>query len=130
MRDGIVDEIMKVVNDQVRTSNYDMVFDRSGFSAGTIVPVLIYSRDNFDFSDSVITKLNCGRPSATATPGASKSRLLRPIPGNDRPSGNRGFRQKAALSAEVAGGDSFRTGVSPVALDCDVTLLSELFASL
>ena len=36
-----------------------------------IVPVLLYSRDNYDFSDSVITKLNANRPAATPTPAAS-----------------------------------------------------------
>jgi outer membrane protein len=70
MRDAIVEEIMKVVNDQVKAQNYDIVFDRSGFSANNIVPVLLYSRDNYDFSDSVITKLNASRPSASAAPGA------------------------------------------------------------
>jgi hypothetical protein len=49
-----------------------MVFDRSGFSANNIVPVLLYSRDNYDFSDSVITKLNSSRPAATPTPLASQ----------------------------------------------------------
>ena len=72
MRDGIVDEIMKVVNDQVKAANYDIVFDRSGLSANNIVPVLLYSRDNYDFSDSVITKLNSSRPTATATPSVSQ----------------------------------------------------------
>jgi Skp family chaperone for outer membrane proteins len=72
MRDAIVDEIMKVVNDQVRAANYDIVFDRSGFSVNNIVPVLLYSRDNYDFSDSVITKLNSSRPAATAIPGVSQ----------------------------------------------------------
>ncbi len=72
MRDGIVDEIMKVVNDQVRAANYDIVFDRSGFSANNIVPVLLYSRDNYDFSESVITKLNSSRPASTTTPGLSQ----------------------------------------------------------
>jgi outer membrane protein len=75
MRDGIVDEIMKVVNDQVKAQNYDIVFDRSGFSANNIVPVLLYSRDNYDFSDSVITKLNSNRPveapTASAKPATS-----------------------------------------------------------
>src|SRR5271166_6445688 len=71
MRDGIVEEIMKVVNDQVKTQNYDIVFDRSGFSANNIVPVLLYARDNYDFSESVITKLNASRPAATPTPLAS-----------------------------------------------------------
>jgi len=74
MRDGIVDEIMKVVDDQVKTQNYDIVFDRSGFSANNIVPVLLYARDNYDFSDSVITKLNANRPSATPTPAGPASR--------------------------------------------------------
>jgi outer membrane protein len=68
MRDEIVDEIMKVVNDQVKAQNYDIVFDRSGFSANNIVPVLLYSKDNYDFSESVITKLNTSRPAATPAP--------------------------------------------------------------
>src|SRR5271157_446070 len=72
MRNGILDEIMKVVNDQVKAQNYDIVFDKSGFSANNIVPVLLYSRDNYDFSDSVITKLNANRPAATPTPGLSQ----------------------------------------------------------
>jgi outer membrane protein len=72
MRDGIVEEIMKVVNDQVKAQNYDIVFDRSGFSANNIVPVLLYARDNYDFSESVITKLNANRPAATPTPGVSQ----------------------------------------------------------
>jgi hypothetical protein len=71
MRDGIVEEIMKVVNEQVKAANYDLVFDRSGFSANNIVPVLLYSRDNYDFSDSVISKLNSSRPAAS--PAASVS---------------------------------------------------------
>jgi outer membrane protein len=72
MRDGIVEEIMKVVNDQVKTQNYDIVFDRSGFSANNIVPVLLYARDNYDFSESVITKLNANRPAATPSPSVSQ----------------------------------------------------------
>jgi outer membrane protein len=72
MRDGIVEEIMKVVSDQVKTQNYDIVFDRSGFSANNIVPVLLFARDNYDFSDSVITKLNANRPAPTPSPGLSQ----------------------------------------------------------
>src|SRR6202008_4477134 len=72
MRDEIVEEIMKVVNDQVKAQNYDMVFDRSGFSANNIVSVLLYSRDNYDFSDSVITKLNSSSPAAPPSPLAGK----------------------------------------------------------
>src|ERR1700736_6009604 len=69
MRDEIVDEIMKVVNDQVKAQNYDIVFDRSGFSANNIVPVLLYSKENYDFSESVIGKLNASRPALTPSPG-------------------------------------------------------------
>jgi len=72
MRDGIVEEIMRVVNDQVKSQNYDIVFDKSGFSANNIVPVLLYVRDNYDFSESVITKLNANRPAATPVPNAQK----------------------------------------------------------
>src|SRR6202795_3585812 len=72
MRDGIVEEIMKVVNEQVKAANYDLVFDRSGFSANNIVPVLLYSRDNYDFSDSVISKLNSNRPAAAPTPASQR----------------------------------------------------------
>lgn len=61
MRDMLVEEIMKVVNEQVRAANYDMVFDRSGFSSNNLVPILLYARENYDFSDSVIIKLNAGR---------------------------------------------------------------------
>jgi len=55
---------MKVVNDHVKAANYDIVFDRNGLSANNIVPVLLYSRDNYDFSDSMIKKLNSSRPGA------------------------------------------------------------------
>jgi outer membrane protein len=72
MRDGIVEEIMRVVNDQVKAQNYDIVFDRSGASANNLVNVLLYARDSYDFSDPVITKLNANRPppAAAATPSA------------------------------------------------------------
>jgi outer membrane protein len=72
MRDAIVDDIIDVVNRQVKVANYDIVFDRNGFSANNIVPVLLYSRNSYDFSDLVITKLNSNRPAATASPGVSQ----------------------------------------------------------
>ncbi|MBV9671270.1 MAG: OmpH family outer membrane protein [Verrucomicrobia bacterium] len=80
MRDGIVDEIMKVVNDQVRTQNYDLVFDKSGFSANNIIPVVIYSKDTMDFSEPVISKLNANRPppSAAASPVGRNSAVPAP----------------------------------------------------
>ena len=57
MRKDIVDDIMKTVADLVKAKNYDIVFDKSGLSAGA-VPVVLYSRDDMDFSQDVITVLN------------------------------------------------------------------------
>jgi outer membrane protein len=63
MRKDIIDEIMKVVNDQIRSKGFDLVFDKSGLSMGQI-PVLIYSRGDMDFTRDVITELNKNAPKA------------------------------------------------------------------
>src|SRR5437762_3923791 len=79
MREGIVKEITDVVMDKVKTSNLDLVFDKSGNSLNG-VPVLMYSRDSVDFTNDVITVLNkpgrassiiTGTPSTATTPSAS-----------------------------------------------------------
>ena len=44
-------------------SAYDIVFDKSGLSAGA-VPVVLYSRDDLDFSQDVIAALNKNAPAA------------------------------------------------------------------
>src|ERR1700746_4234974 len=54
MRDEIVEAIMTVVNEQVKAQNYDVVFDRSGFSANNIVLLLLYSKEHYVFRDSVL----------------------------------------------------------------------------
>jgi hypothetical protein len=54
---------MKTVNDLVKSKAYDIVFDKSGLSAGA-VPVVLYSRDDLDFSQDVITALNKNAPAA------------------------------------------------------------------
>jgi outer membrane protein len=61
MRKDIVDDIMKTVNDLVKAKGYDIVFDKSGLSAGA-VPVVLFSRDDLDFSQDVITALNKNAP--------------------------------------------------------------------
>jgi len=63
MRKDIVDDIMKSVNDLVKAKGYDIVFDKSGLSAGA-VPVVLFSRDDLDFSQDVITALNKNAPVA------------------------------------------------------------------
>lgn len=59
MRKDIIDDIMKVVNEQIKTADYDIVLDKSGMSMGQ-VPVVIYSRDSLDFSKTIIEALNKG----------------------------------------------------------------------
>jgi outer membrane protein len=78
MREGIVKEITDVVNEKVKTNGLDLVFDKSGMSLNG-VPLLMYSKENVDFTNDVITVLNKpGRASsvsvsASASPAASAS---------------------------------------------------------
>ena len=68
MRKDIIDEIMKVVNDKVKATGFDIVFDKSGMSMGQI-PVLIYSRTDLDFSKDIVDTLNKNAPKeATKAP--------------------------------------------------------------
>jgi len=57
MREGIVKEITDVVMDKVKTNSLDLVFDKSGMSLNG-VPLLMYARDNFDFTNDVVAVLN------------------------------------------------------------------------
>src|SRR5436309_10133098 len=87
MREGIVKEITDVVMDKVKANNMDLVFDKSGMSLNG-VPLLMYSRDNVDFTSDIIAVLNKpGRQSnvsldAPASPASgatsSGSSLARP----------------------------------------------------
>jgi len=71
MRAGIVDDINKVVTDKVKAENFDFVFDKSGPSLNG-VPIVLFSRESFDFTDSVVTSLNKNRSSEpTAAPVAT-----------------------------------------------------------
>jgi len=72
MRAGIVDDINKVVTDRVKAESYNLVFDKSGPSLNG-VPIVLYSMDNYDFTDSVIKALNLtrGKDSAADIPAAT-----------------------------------------------------------
>jgi outer membrane protein len=61
MRKGIIEDIMKVVNEKVKDAGYDLVFDKSGMSMGQI-PVLVYSSDSYDFSKDITKTLNASAP--------------------------------------------------------------------
>ena len=57
MRAGIVDDINKVVSDRVKAESYDIVLDKSGPSLNG-VPIVLFSRDTYEFTDAVVTALN------------------------------------------------------------------------
>ena len=77
MREGIVKEITDVVMEKVKTNSLDVVFDKSGNSLNG-VPVLMYSRDNVDFTNDVIAVLN--KPGRVSAPLATGSATTTPTP--------------------------------------------------
>jgi outer membrane protein len=67
MRESIVKEITDVVMEKVKANNLDLVFDRSGMSLNG-VPLLMYSKDNVDFTNDIVTVLNKpGRSTSSAS---------------------------------------------------------------
>ena len=70
MRAGIVEEINKVVEARVKAENYDIVFDKSGPSLNG-VPIVLYSRENFDFTSDVVSALNKTKGTASETPSVT-----------------------------------------------------------
>jgi outer membrane protein len=75
MREGIVKEITDVVMDKVKTNSFDMVFDRSGMSLNG-VPIVMYARENYDFTSDVVTVLN--KPGRASEPVAAASATASP----------------------------------------------------
>lgn len=80
MREGIVKEITDVVMEKVKANNMDVVFDKSGMSLNG-VPIVMYARDNYDFTNDIVAVLNKpGRatsvtlpsPATAASPAATK----------------------------------------------------------
>ena len=65
MRENIVKEITDVIMERVKSTNYDLVFDKTGPSMNG-VNVVLYSKDNMDFTTDVITALN-KKPVTTTT---------------------------------------------------------------
>jgi outer membrane protein len=81
MREGIVKEITDIVMERVRANNLDLVFDKSGMSLNG-VPLLMYSRDQVEFTNDVVTALNKNAPAAAApaaaTPAATPAPAKKP----------------------------------------------------
>ena len=65
MRENIIKEIKDIIMERVKTGGYDLVFDKSGPSMNG-VEVLLYSKDNTDFTTDIITALN-KKPATTTT---------------------------------------------------------------
>lgn len=61
MRKDIVEDILKTIADKVKSDGYDLVLDKSGQSIGQ-VPVVIFARDTYDFSNDIIATLNKNAP--------------------------------------------------------------------
>ena len=70
MREGIVKEITDVVMEKVKTNSLDFVFDKSGMSLNG-VPLLMYAKENVDFTSDVITVLN--KPGRVSTANIEKT---------------------------------------------------------
>ena len=66
MRAGIVDEINKIVEARVKAENYDLVIDKSGPSLNG-VPLVLFSRESWDFTTEVVTALNKTRGSESSS---------------------------------------------------------------
>jgi outer membrane protein len=70
MREGIVQEITDVVMERVKANGLDLVFDKSGPSMNG-VPVVMYSRENVEFTNDIIAILNKPGRTSSASPAAS-----------------------------------------------------------
>ncbi|MGI9088655.1 MAG: OmpH family outer membrane protein [Chthoniobacterales bacterium] len=79
MREGIVKEITEVVMEKVKANNLDLVFDKSGPSLNG-VPLLMYSRDNVEFTNDVVAILNKPGRASTATESSPT-----PVPASKKP---------------------------------------------
>jgi outer membrane protein len=77
MRNGIVEEIMKIVNDRVKADGYDMVFDKSGSSLNG-VPLILFNKDGMEFTTDVVTALNKTKPAATTAPATTPKTDAKP----------------------------------------------------
>lgn len=71
MRQGIVDDISKVVLDKVKADSYDLVVDPSGMSLNGVA-VVMYAKESYDFTPEVVTALNKNKGKESVEPAADK----------------------------------------------------------
>jgi len=73
----ILDEITKVINDYSGPQGFDLVVDKSGVSAASALPVVVYSSNKLiDITDVVIQQLNASAPPASAGTATSSTTSL------------------------------------------------------
>lgn len=73
MRAGIVEEINKIVDAKVKAENFDLVFDKSGPSLNG-VPIVLFSRESYEFTNDVIAALNKNKGSSDAAAPAAPAK--------------------------------------------------------
>src|SRR5216110_1475378 len=85
MRENIVKEITDVIMERVKSSNFDLVFDKTGPSMNG-VNVVLYSKDSMDFTTDIITALN-KKPVTTTTekPATSPATTTAPATSPKKP---------------------------------------------
>src|SRR5204862_7563914 len=85
MRENIVKEITDVIMERVKTTGFDLVFDKTGPSMNG-VNVVLYSKDTMDFTTDVITALN-KKPATTTTekPATSPATTTSPASSPKKP---------------------------------------------
>lgn len=77
IRNGLVEEIKKVIDAKAKAEGFDLVFDVSGNSINNI-PVVFVANPKFDFTTEIVEKLNADRPAGKKTdpapPAGGKSK--------------------------------------------------------
>ena len=64
MRDSILEEIRTTINGKAKSAGYALVFDTVGESINN-TPVVLYSNNENDITESVLSQLNAGAPAET-----------------------------------------------------------------
>lgn len=63
MRNGLVEEIRAAIDVKAKAEAFDIVLDKSGNNSN-LVPMVLFSKDAFDFSDAIIEVVNKDKPAA------------------------------------------------------------------
>src|ERR1017187_9271492 len=64
MRDSILEEIRTTINGKAKSAGYALVFDTVGESINN-TPVVLYSNNENDITEAVLSQLNAGAPAET-----------------------------------------------------------------